>query len=1022
MNAPLTQEWLEAFSLAERGAPDFFRLGDAIRDLPHAAAMRQALEEIGISAIHCIQGVPTIAFVVLEQEDEARIDRIHADLWNQGLMSLLLVIVGNKLLAYTLTRRPVEPERRVGLTQVSDQRLLDTLNLLEDALKLRDFVSGVESGRLFRDDYPQVLDAADRVDGVLLANLMASHRQLLQAGLDAESSQALLMQVMFIAYLEDRGVLAGDYFQEAAGQADITGLRPLLHARRPDLLRRLFLPLHEHFNGDLFHSPCAFGTEPAACALAPEHLGILEEFIWGEWEMDRKQKRFWTYHFRYIPVELISAVYDRMLAEAPGKKKAEGAFYTPMFLADLVVDQAWEFLDEKQRHAPEILDPACGSGVFLVRLFERVVEHRRAKNGGKLPWHSLIALVRRLHGWDKNPMAVRIAAFSLYLALLEQRDPREIRHLMAEGKMLPTLWGHNLQAADFFAQPGERLFDLVIGNPPWNSRAHKLLETSSWHVDRALPIPQEQSAWGFAWKAREHCQENGLIAFLLPAMGFLHNEKSAPALRIWLSETRIERLIHFGDLSFQLFDGPSSPTALALYRPARTDQSNYRFDYWTPKADFNSQSRRLLTISQIDRTRINLHEALANVDIFKHRLWMGGTEQQLFEYLSSFPRLSSLVALYSDAKNDNQDWVIGQGFSKANSDRIGEPGYVAKECPELRELIFLDATSEFRPWILPKLAKAPLGTAAPLVHRRRFVDGFYAPHILVPQGIIRKEGRIRAALDDQDVCFYHSIQSIKYPHEEADTAKLLTAILNSRLASWFVWQIASALGVEIAKVHEKELLAIPFPAPEDMEDAQKAFAAINNIIAVMDELISRRDRLLDEDHWPETIRRLDELVYAYFGLNEDEITIIQETFDEIIPAIQPNKGKRPKLWNDSTDQDQTRYLRELEASLSKWMQAGTVLYARVLTSSADAAIVHVHLGEPPTENQHEEAWNAALTRIWKRLDRPISRNLQVITDLHLFDGDDLYLFKPRKRRFWLRTTAMNDAAAIAGELLRQPEE
>lgn len=1023
MNAPLTPEWLEALSLTERSAPDFFRAGEVIRDRPHAAAMRQAIDEIGVSAIHCIQGVPTIAFVVLEEEDRDRIDRIHADLWNQGLMSLLLVIVGDRLLAYTLTRRPVEPERRDGPVSTDDERRLETFHRLEQALALRDFVSGIESGRLFREaHYPSLLDAAQRVDGVLLANLMATQKRLLQTGLSPDAAQALLMQAMFIAYLEDRGVITGDYFREATGQQDIDGLRPLLRARRPDWLHRLFLPLHDDFNGDLFHSPCAFGGEPAVCDLLPDHLAILDEFIWGDTEMATGQRRFWTYHFRYIPVELVSAVYDRMLAEDADRKKADGAYYTPMFLADLVVDQAWEFLDEKQRHAPEILDPACGSGVFLVRMFERVVEHRRAKSGGKLPWQTLKALVHRLHGWDKNPMAVRIAAFSIYLALLEQRDPREIRQLMAEGKMLPTLWGNTLKAVDFFAQAGERQFDLVIGNPPWNSRAHKFSNSSDWQIDKSLPIPQEQSAWGFVWKARQLAREDGVIAFLLPAMGFINNEKSAPALRLWLAESRMERLIHFGDLSFQLFGGPSSPAILAIYRPHREERQDYRFDYWTPKADIHTQSRRLLTISPLDKARIRLNEVLIDANVLKQRLWLNISELRLLDYLIHLPRLSRLVSPFQGKASKKNSWVIGQGFTRANPDKIGLPGYSVCECQELAGLMFLDAKTEFRPWVLPKLDKTTLGQSATLVHRRRFIGGFFAPHILIPQGIIRSEGRIRAAIDNQNVCFFHSIQAITYPESEADTAKLLTAILNSQVSAWFVWQTASALGSEIAKVHEKELLSLPFPAPEDMEDTESARAAKAKIISIMDELIARKDRILDEDHWPETIRRLDELVFAYFGLNEEEIAIIQETFDEIIPAIQPNKGKRPELWNDSTPQDETRYLQQLESSLAAWMQPGVELHARLLAKSMDAAIVHVHLGVMPGENPTNEDWNAALNRIWPHLDRPVSRNLQVITDLHVFDGDDLYLFKPRKRRFWLRTTAMNDAAAIAGELLTQPEE
>lgn len=1022
MNAPLSPQWLDALSLTQRGAPDFYRQGERIADVPHAAAMRLAMEEMGVSAIHCIQGVPTIAFAVMEEEDSNRIDRLHAGLWNQGLMSLLLVIVGERLLAYSLARKPVDPERRIGADKAAGRRLLETLTLLENALELRDLVSGVESGRLVRDRYAALLDADERVDGVLLGNLMASHHRLCEAGMAEGASQALLMQVMFVAYLEERGILTAEYFREATDATEIGGLRALLHSYDPSNLHRLFRPLHEHFNGDLFHSPCAFGPSDGVCTLTPEHMRILEDFIWGEIELDSGQRRFWSYQFRYIPVELVSAVYDRMLADDAKRKKADGAYYTPMFLADLVVDQVWGMLSPEQRHSPQILDPACGSGIFLVRLLDRLVEHRRAQSGKRLPWQSLKALAVRLHGWDRNALAVRIAVFSLYLAMLEQRQPREIRRLMAEGKLLPSLWGRSLRNQDFFSQTASREFDVVVGNPPWNSRKHKLEEAVAWCGQHGYPIPQEQSAWGFVWKAREHVRQDGIIAFLVPAMGFLHNDASVAARRRWLSDCRIERLINFADLRHLLFDGAKAACLLATYRPSRGESEEYRFDYWCPKGDLNIQTRRLLTVSHADMSRLSLTTALADVDIFKRRLWMGTQEARLHGYLASFRRLGAFISRYKEAKRGKVDladrWIIGQGFSAAKSDREQEPGY-ARYCPLVAQVPFLDS-SAFRPGVLPRIDSKPWNNTG-LVHRERFSHGFIADHVLIPQGI-GVDGRVRAAYDNQNICHFDSIQSVKFPRHETSKGKLLAAALNSRVIAWFLLHEAGAVGIEIPKVHEDELLLASFPEPDDLEDPEQSRRAMNEIVAIMDDLLARRDRLLDEDHWPETIRRLDELVFAYYGLNEEEIAIVEETFEEIIPAIQPNKGRRPRLWNDSSEVDQARYLRELESSLGRWMLPDTPLQAEVLAQSKDAAVVRIHLGEQAPPPRETDDWSALLDRLWGRLDRPVSRNLQIITDLRLFDGDDLYLFKPRKRRFWLRTTAMNDAAAIAGELCDPPEE
>ncbi|MEB3017372.1 hypothetical protein VJJ50_10900, partial [Capnocytophaga ochracea] len=77
------------------------------------------------------------------------------------------------------------------------------------------------------------------------------------------------------------------------------------------------------------------------------HMAILARFRSGREEIAQAgQQRFWGYDFRYIPIELISAVYDRFLGEREEERRAKGAYYTPMFLADTVVSQVWDLLSD----------------------------------------------------------------------------------------------------------------------------------------------------------------------------------------------------------------------------------------------------------------------------------------------------------------------------------------------------------------------------------------------------------------------------------------------------------------------------------------------------------------------------------------------------------------------------------------------------------------------------------------------------------------------------------------------------
>lgn len=162
-----------------------------------------------------------------------------------------------------------------------------------------------------------------------------------------------------------------------------------------------------------------------------------------------------------------------------------------MFLADTVVSQAWEMLPDATRTTGNFLDPACGSGVFLVRSFQRLCEHWRPKHKTQtISWKTLLSLLSQINGWDLNGGAVRVAVFSLYVALLEEVSPRDIRKLITRGKLLPELWGKNLVCRDFFgvSSDGAR-YGVIIGNPPWTSRRGPARSSVQRSKKPAIPCP-----------------------------------------------------------------------------------------------------------------------------------------------------------------------------------------------------------------------------------------------------------------------------------------------------------------------------------------------------------------------------------------------------------------------------------------------------------------------------------------------------------------------------------------------------
>jgi hypothetical protein len=184
---------------------------------------------------------------------------------------------------------------------------------------------------------------------------------------------------------------------------------------------RLFDWLNARFNGDLFpgkgETPAerAQGWKAEKQVVAARHLSLLARFVSGDLHMPSGQACLWPqYAFDVIPLEFISSIYETFVTKRAAR---QGIFYTPPYLVDFVLDRVLRWDDDVWDL--RILDPACGSGIFLVKAFQRLVHRwKRAHPDKQIRAETLRRLLERnLFGVDKDPHAARVACFSLYLAM-----------------------------------------------------------------------------------------------------------------------------------------------------------------------------------------------------------------------------------------------------------------------------------------------------------------------------------------------------------------------------------------------------------------------------------------------------------------------------------------------------------------------------------------------------------------------------------------------------------------------------
>ena len=328
----------------------------------------------------------------------------------------------------------------------------------------------------------------------------------------------ILIQAILIKYLEERidsnsgKLLTNAYFKK---YQQANSFNEVL--QKKGCFSKLLKDLDKHFNRNVFK-----WNQDEHKQLESLDLTIVARLLeTNKIDLISPQLEFdWRYfEFKYIPVELISRLYETFLGE---NKQEKGLYYTPSHLAKLLVDESiplskHESIDPKNY---TILDPACGSGIFLVVAFKRLVQLWRLRNKLRKPSiDDLKAILKSLYGIDKEEQAIQLSSFSLTLALCNELDPISIINNL----QFDDLRKNNLIYHDFFKWQNEKKFDLIIGNPPFK-RAGIVDYTNTWEVEnKKINILVGQIALKFLSDSFKSLKENGLACLIIKSSGLLYN-------------------------------------------------------------------------------------------------------------------------------------------------------------------------------------------------------------------------------------------------------------------------------------------------------------------------------------------------------------------------------------------------------------------------------------------------------------------------------------------------------------------
>jgi hypothetical protein len=360
---------------------------------------------------------------------DSTLQEIHRLAWNFSHSPTVMTIEPGLLRAWTCCEPP-DNARSIDaflVEELSETDLSQGAIAADGAIQAFQWINMV-SGKFF-SDHAARFKRENRADQMLLSNLSYLRKSLRAAGLtDDDTCHDLIARIIFVQFLFHRKDANGtaalnveklrSLKKDGVLKYDHDGLSSILSYGNETYA--LFDWLNTKFNGDLFPGKSASSRERRFVKAA--HLSLLKDFIDGEVDMPTGQISLWPmYAFDAIPLEFISSIYEAFVSEKASK---DGIYYTPQHLVDFVLDKVlpWNSTDWNLK----ILDPACGSGVFLVKSFQRLVSRWKLANPGKSPNAPTLKsfLEKNLMGVDKDPHAVRVASFSMYLAMCDEIDPR----------------------------------------------------------------------------------------------------------------------------------------------------------------------------------------------------------------------------------------------------------------------------------------------------------------------------------------------------------------------------------------------------------------------------------------------------------------------------------------------------------------------------------------------------------------------------------------------------------------------
>jgi methylase of polypeptide subunit release factors len=889
---------------------------------------------------------------------DAELSDIHRKLWSSGIVPLYYVFDRTEVRIFNC-RKPVN---RTSLKATS----FDDFSLVSDAHeKYEKYSAGLFQNGSFWEcqENRNRFNLNNSSYKKLIEGLKKIRDEFIKGQNEAICNKLLVLSIL-VKYLEERQdskgktVLSTDYFKQYDGA---TGFCDIL---RGEKCVQFLKDLGKDINGKIFKLDKQEEDE-----IAKLDQSKLADFL--DATQDKYQYVFWKlYEFDYLPVELISRIYEEFIP------KRKDITYTPAHLVNFMVDECMPIAKPKDNIS--VIDVSCGSGIFLVAAFKRIVQwwqKEQYEKTGQIKRPTIrklkSILSKQIFGVDLEPEAVELAIFSLTVALCDMLEPKKAWDELRQEKLVDL--SGNIISQDFFDfVKTDKRFDLIIGNPPFNppvegdskaderKKKEQYWQDVSEKIELDYEIPDKNIALLLLQQAMKLLRKDGLLSLVIPSGPLLYN-KTIQHRREFMERYNVPQIFDLSSLCNVLFEGRNYPVVVLFVQNAPADENDIL--HVSIRRTRTSKEKLYFEIDKYDLYHVPKEIAKTEQLIWKANCLGSGHLYYLLKRLQGLRTLGKYLKEKKSRKGKDK-WFYGEGYQcMVESTEKPQPA------PYLTGRQMIPTEKFVGDFINIEDTETEEDE---LFHRPRNKKIFEGPHIL-----IKEKPELCIAFAADNLGFKNEILGIHAPQEQrGELIRLRKDIIdNRRLYKMLSLTGSGRAGISrsIGTILAKDVMALPYP--EDLSKLR----------------LSKAEQIICDDvikYYAEQLAKNEEAKVNTEGANEQILKAFAKVFCTSLNSIYKENSKQ--------------------------------FYPLDYIESISFICYPFAYGNPDKAKKMSESEKKQIEKgdLSGLIENQQDANILYKRIIKLYHQRDMvYLAKPKALRYWLKSIALRDANEVFTDLV-----